>query len=100
LVASVGDASGASGVMADPNSDAAVDSGAILMYGRHGNEWLQTTFIKASNPDKPDYFGSAMSVYGDTLVTTSPGEASDAAGVNSNQASNAAPFAGAAYVFH
>lgn len=100
LIASVGDASGASGVMADPNSDAAVDSGAILMYGRHGNEWLQTTFIKASNPDKPDYFGSALSVYGDTLVTTSPGEASDAAGVNSDQASNAAPFAGAAYVFH
>jgi hypothetical protein len=65
------------------------------MYGRHGNEWLQTTFIKASNPGDPDYFGSALSVHGDTLVATSPGEASDAAG---DQASNAAPFAGAAYV--
>lgn len=99
FVASVGDASGAAGLMGDPNNDAVPDSGAIQMYARDGNEWLNTTFIKASNPDKPDYFGSAIAVHGDTLVATSTGEASDAAGVNSSQASNAEPFAGAAYVF-
>jgi len=99
LVSSVGDASGAAGLAGDPHNDALVDSGAVLMYGRHGNEWLQTTFIKASNPDKPDYFGCALALHADTLVITSPGEASDAAGINSNQGSNAAPFAGAAYVF-
>jgi hypothetical protein len=100
LVASVGDASGTAGLMGDPKNDAAIDSGAIFMYARQRDEWLNTTFIKASNPGNPDYFGSAIATYGDTLVTTSPGEASDAAGVNGNQASDAAPSAGAAYVFH
>lgn len=99
LVASVGDASGATGLSGDPHDDSVVDSGAIMMYGRDGDEWILTTFIKPSNPDTPDYFGSAFAVHGDTLVSTSPGEASDAPGVNSNQASNAAPGAGAAYVF-
>jgi hypothetical protein len=99
LIASVGDASGAEGLSGTPSNDAAANSGAIFMYGRHRDEWLNTTYIKASNPGTPDYFGSAIGVYGDTIVSTSPGEASDAPGVNGNQASNATPSAGAAYVF-
>jgi hypothetical protein len=99
LITSPGDASGSAGLLGNPQNDALLDSGALFMYGHDGNEWVNTTFIKASNPDSLDYFGTALAVHEDTFVSTSPNEASDAAGVGGDQSSNALPLAGAAYVF-
>jgi hypothetical protein len=99
LIGSPGDASGSNGLMGDPKNDAVLDSGAMYMYGRARDEWVSTSFIKASNPDTPDYFGSAIAVYGDTVVSTSPSESGDAPGVDGNQTSNTLTYAGAAYVF-
>lgn len=69
-------------------------------------------YFKASNPGsvaKPtspydvfgDWFGSAVALSGDgnTLAVGAVGEDSSAAGVNADQADNAAPSAGAVYVF-
>ncbi len=59
----------------------------------------QQAYLKASNTDPIDDFGRSVAVSGDTVVIGAPGEDSSAAGVNANQADNAASFAGAAYVF-
>jgi hypothetical protein len=100
LVGSPGDASSSSGLLGDPNNDDAIESGATFMYGRDSNKsWLLTGYIKASNPDSPDGFGGVVALYGDTVVSTSSGEGSNATGVNGDQANNALMRAGAVYVF-
>ena len=60
---------------------------------------MQTAYLKASNTDVNDEFGSAIAVSGDTVVVGASSEDSSATGVNGDQSSNAAISAGAAYVF-
>ncbi|MCA8942921.1 MAG: FG-GAP repeat protein [Planctomycetes bacterium] len=60
---------------------------------------VQTTYLKASNPDANDNFGISMAVDGDTIVVGASREGSDADGVDGNQADNGAADSGAAYVF-
>ena len=57
------------------------------------------TYVKASNTDAGDAFGTAIALSGDgsTLVVGAPRESS--AGFAAGQADNSAPAAGAAYVF-
>lgn len=61
--------------------------------------FVSEAFVKASNTDANDEFGSAVASSGDTVVIGAPGEASDATGVNGDQNDNSVPGAGAAYVF-
>lgn len=58
-------------------------------------------FFKASNSNSKDRFGSqvALSEDGDTLAVGAPTEASDATGVNGDQANNNSPRSGAVYVY-
>ncbi|HTU59063.1 MAG TPA: hypothetical protein VMF89_11530, partial [Polyangiales bacterium] len=99
LLSAPGDASSSLGLMGDPKLDGAPNSGAIYMYGRNNDQWVETGFIKSSNSNTPDYFGWAIAMQGDTIVSAATGEASDATGVQGNQASNALQGAGAAYIF-
>ena len=57
------------------------------------------TYIKASNTEADDYFGSAvaLSANGRTLAVSAPHEDSAATGVDGDQTSNAAGLAGAVY---
>ncbi|MBL0215162.1 MAG: FG-GAP repeat protein [Myxococcales bacterium] len=59
------------------------------------------TYFKASNTDALDSYGEslALSADGNTLAVGAIHEASDAVGVNSNQASNTVTHAGAVYVY-
>ncbi len=59
----------------------------------------EQAYLKASNTDAEDAFGSSVAVYGDTVVVGAPHEASSATGVNGNQSDNSAAYSGAAYVF-
>lgn len=59
----------------------------------------QNAYIKASNTDAGDAFGSSVAISGDTVVVGAPSEASNATGVNGNQGDNSFAGAGAAYVF-
>ena len=59
----------------------------------------QQAYIKASNTNQGDLFGSAVAVSGNTAVVGAFAEASSSTGVNGVQSNNDAPFAGAAYVF-
>ena len=61
--------------------------------------WAQQAYIKASNPDESDWFGSSVALDKDTLVVGSTEEASKAAGVNGDQRDNSVKHAGALYVF-
>jgi hypothetical protein len=61
----------------------------------------QQAYVKASNTDSGDQFGSgvALSADGSTLAVSAMFESSAAIGVGGNQSDNAAPGAGAVYVF-
>lgn len=59
----------------------------------------QQAYLKASNAEASDNFGSSVAVSGDTVVIGAMQEDSIATGVDGNQADNSATNSGAAYVF-
>ena len=63
--------------------------------------WSEPTYIKASNTDISDWFGTTLSLSGDglTLVVAAPGEDSAATAINGDEADNSLSWVGAAYVF-
>ncbi len=91
--------SGAIGINGNPNDESRTNSGALYVYIRSGNAWVQQAYIKASNPDVEDQFGWSVAISGDTIVVGSWNESSSAPGVNGNQSLNDSASAGAAYVF-
>jgi hypothetical protein len=60
---------------------------------------IQQGYVKASSTNTDANFGVSVALSGDTLAVGAYGEASNATGVNGNQADNSAPNSGAAYVF-
>ncbi|HEX3760051.1 MAG TPA: FG-GAP repeat protein, partial [Kofleriaceae bacterium] len=78
----------------DPADNAASGAGAVYVFTRRGATWSQEAYLKASNPEKDDAFGSSISLSGDTVAVGAPGE--DSAG---DPADNSAVQAGAVYVF-
>jgi len=93
-----GNAKGINGNQMDNSAD---DAGAVFIYTRTGNTWTQRAYLKGSNTEAFDMFGSAAAVSrdGKTIVIGAPIEGSSARGVNGNQADNSAQGAGAVYVF-
>ncbi len=61
--------------------------------------FLQQAYVKASNTNAEDYFGSSMAIDGDTLVIGAIGEDSNATWINTDQNKNDAAYAGAVYIF-
>lgn len=76
------------------------DSGAVYVFARTSMQWVQQTYIKASNSDPLYRFGTslALSADGNTLAVGSPGEQSNAMGIDGNQANDLLSEAGAVYV--
>ena len=66
---------------------------------RNGTTWSQQAYLKASNSDAGDSFGLAVALAGTTVVVGAYQEASNATGINGDQANNSAGSSGAAYVF-
>ncbi|PML79162.1 hypothetical protein [Enterovibrio norvegicus] len=85
----------------DPNNssdNAAPSSGAVYVFTSSSGVWSETAYLKASNLDSSDSFGSvvALSDDGQVMLVTSPYEASG----DPNDASNDTLVAsGAAYIF-
>lgn len=86
-----------------PNSNAgdnsAASAGAAYVFLRSGTNWNQQAYLKASNTESGDGFGTAVAISGDTLIAGAWGEDSDSSGVNGDQSSNSATQSGAAYIF-
>lgn len=96
-----GEGSNATGVNGDQNNELAKSSGAVYVFVRNGNDWIQHAYVKASNTESGDHFGRSVSLSNDggTLAVGAVGEDSAAAGINGNQNDNSAISSGAVYVF-
>jgi len=95
------EASNAMGVGGAEGNNTAAESGAVYVFVRTGGSWNQQAYIKASNTDANDRFGSALSLSddGQTLVIGAPNESSLTTGINGIETDNTESFAGATYVF-
>ncbi|YCM43901.1 FG-GAP repeat protein [Verrucomicrobiaceae bacterium 227] len=91
--------SGSAGVDGDQFNDEIDNSGAVYVFVRDGESWVQQAYLKASNPGDGDYFGSSVAISGDTIVVGAARESSSSAGVNGEQDDDGFSRAGAAYVF-
>jgi trimeric autotransporter adhesin len=82
----------------------AVYAGAVFAFERDGSgNWIQDAYIKASNDEASDCFGTSVAISGETVVTGSFGEDSSQTAVTNDDgmagSDNTANVAGAAYVF-
>lgn len=93
--------SAAQGINGKQDDDSAQEAGAVYLFSRTGATWAQKAYIKGSNNEAFDEFGSsaALSRDGRTLAVGARGEDSGARGINGNQADNSVKEAGAVYVF-
>jgi len=91
----------ARGVNGREDDDSADDSGAAYLFTRSGSAWSQSAYLKASNTEGFDEFGSAVAISADgkTMVVGARMESGGARTVNGNQNDNEAGQSGAAYVF-
>src|SRR5882672_7620572 len=98
-VGAFGEASGTTGIDTTPN-EAAPFAGAVYVYFRSGSSWSQQAYVKASNTDFFDLFGTSVALNGDggTLAVGAVNEASSSTGIESTP-NNSAPGAGAVYVY-
>ena len=87
---------------------AAYAGGAAYVFARRASGWVQQAYVKPSNMDPGDRFGTSLALLGDVLAVGAQAEASCATGVNGDQSNNdcgTAPVsgtdtaAGAAYLF-
>ena len=93
--------SAAKGVNGREDDDSVDDSGAAYLFTRSGTAWSQRAYLKASNTDGFDEFGSSVAISGDgrTMVVGARMESGGARTVNGNQNDNDAGQSGAAYLF-
>ncbi len=105
-VGALGEASNAVGIGGDQTDNAATNTGAVYVFTRNtstSSVWTQQAYVKASNAEANDQFGTAISLSanGDTLAVGAVGEDSSATDINDNdgQTDNTADSAGAVYVF-
>ncbi len=101
-VTSISDASNARGIGGDPTNTSMPSSGAANVYVRNSGTWTHQAYVKASNTDANDLFGTSIDLSddGNIMAIGAPGESSRAAGVGGDQADNGSTKSGAAYVFH
>jgi hypothetical protein len=95
------EASAAMGVNGNEADNSAYGAGAVYVFIRRGVTWQQQAYVKASNTDEEDLFGSAvaLSADGNTLAVGAWGEASAAQGINGDDTDNSMDDSGAVYIF-
>ena len=93
--------SAARGINGNQADNSATEAGAVYFFTRNGTTWAQQAYVKGSNTEASDEFGSsiALSRDGRIMLVGARGEDGGARGVNGNQADNSVRDAGAAYIF-
>ncbi|MAE45816.1 MAG: integrin [Planctomycetes bacterium] len=99
VVGADSESSNATGVNGNQLDNSADSSGAAYVFVRSDGIWSQQAYLKASNTESNDTFGTSVALDGDTLMVGADGEDSNATGVNGNQLDNSSNRSGAAYVF-
>lgn len=99
-VAATADQSGGTGVGADPTPAHVLHSGAVYVYRNYAGYWVQDAYIKASNTDALDEFGTslAFSEDGSVLAVAAPYEDS-LSPLNGDPTDNSGSNVGAVYVY-
>jgi len=93
--------SGSAGIDGEETNNMLENSGAVYIFRRSGDTWIQKNYVKASNPDANDEFGSslAMSAFGATLAVGAVNEDSGATLADGDQIDNTMEQSGAVYIF-
>ena len=91
--------SNATGIDGDQSDNSAADSGAVYVFTRNAGVWSQQNYVKASNTDAGDAFGTSIAISIDTLVVAANLEDSAATGIDGDQSSSRAASSGAVYAF-
>ncbi|MEM9492028.1 MAG: FG-GAP repeat protein, partial [Myxococcota bacterium] len=99
-VGALSEDSSARGVGGDESDNGATDSGAVYVFHRSEQNWQQQAYLKASNSEENDLFGTSVSLYGDTLAVGASEEDSSARGVDGGESDNGVENSGAVYMFH
>lgn len=99
IVGAVNEDSDARGINGNDGNNALLGSGAAYVFVRTGSTWIQQVYLKSSNSDYEDHFGSSVGVSGATVVVGAVLEDSASKGVNGDQGNNGLSNSGAAYVF-
>lgn len=99
LVGAPREDSNATSVNGEENNEGSPNAGAAYVFAKVNGDWLQEAYLKASNTESEDRFGTSVALSGNTAVVSAPGEDSIATGVNGNEEDNTASGSGAAYVF-
>lgn len=94
-----GDSSSSSGINNDETDSSAGSSGAVYVFVQEDGEWSRQAYIKASNTDAGDSFGTSVSISGDTLAVGAIGEDSGQTDGDNVESDNSSEDSGAAYVF-
>ena len=91
----------AKGINGNQNDKTAQEAGVVYFFTRTGTTWAQKAYVKGSNTEAFDEFGSsvALSRDGRTMAVGARGEDSGAKGIGGNQADNSVKEAGAVYIF-
>lgn len=95
------ESSGSTGLDGNQDDGSIYGAGAVYIFTRDGQNWVQQAYVKASNSGLGDNFGFAvvLSADGDTLAVSAQFESSATKGINGNQDDDSIPQAGAVYVF-
>ncbi|MCG8383428.1 MAG: FG-GAP repeat protein, partial [Gammaproteobacteria bacterium] len=95
------ESSSAWGAGGNQANNSASESGAVYVFTETGGSWSQQVYLKASNTDAGDQFGTGLSLSsnGDTLAVGAQYEASNTLGVDGDETDNSTTGAGAVYVF-
>jgi hypothetical protein len=91
--------SAARGIDGDELDESGGNSGAVYIFRASGGSWQKEAYLKASNSDPIDLFGTGLALSGDTLVVGAPWEDGATTGSEALPGDNAADRSGAAYVF-
>ncbi len=100
-VGAIFEASNATGIDGDESDNSLAFAGAVYVFTRSAGAWVQQAYVKASNTDAHDRFGTAvtLSADGSTLAVGAHYEDSNATGIGGNESDNSASGSGAVYVF-
>lgn len=101
-VGSLQEASDATGIGGEQIDTGAFGSGAVYVFTRDSAQhWSQRTYVKASNAQSPDNFGTSVDLNSDgtALAVGAMLEGSTATGVDGDQSDNTEQNAGAVYLY-